>query len=206
MALKTCPQFPSLTLLFLFPSAGERFTLTRETACNGVSKTLMKFLEPNPQAPSTPLLLTWGSVSVLWLSQDPEVWVLSLAGPRVLHEAKVEQPNTETTCASCPHADVGSCNSVILVGNYTMFSAPGRGPCGGPRSCLLCNWASCRTGMLHSGHTFRTSSHLIRHFLWKACLHGQIPNSSLGLKSSRHTAQSSCKFSSFTFSFNITCL
>lgn len=48
-------------------------------------------------------------------------------------------------------------------GNYTMFSAPGRGPCGGPRSCLLCSWASCRTGMLHSGHTFRTSSHLIRH-------------------------------------------
>lgn len=93
----------------------------------------------------------------------PRIWVLSLAGPRVLHEAKVEQPNTETTCASCPHADVGSCNSVILVGNYTMFSAPGRGPCGGPRSCLLCNWASCRTGMLHSGHTFRTSSHLIRH-------------------------------------------
>lgn len=97
------------------------------------------------------------------MSQDPEVWVLSLAGPRVLHDAKEEQPNTETTCASCPHADVGSCNSVILVVNYTMFSAPGRGPCGGPRSCLLCNWASCRTGMLHSGHTFRTSSHLIRH-------------------------------------------
>lgn len=48
-------------------------------------------------------------------------------------------------------------------GSYTMFSAPGRGPCGGPRSCLLCSWASCRTGMLHSGHTFRTSSHLIRH-------------------------------------------
>lgn len=150
---------------------------------------------------------------MLWLSQDPEVWVLGLAGPRVLHEAKEvaagapgRAANRDHLCFSCLHADVGSRNSLILVVSYTMFSAPGRGPWGGPRSCLLCNWASCRTGMLHSGHTFRTSSHLIRHFLWKACLHGQIPNSSLGLKSSRHTAHSSCKFSSFTFSFNITCL
>ena len=66
-------------------------------------------------------------------------------------------------CSSWLHADIGSCNSLILVMSYTTFSAPGRGPCGGPRSCLLCNWASCRTGMLHSGHTLRTSSHLIRH-------------------------------------------
>lgn len=160
-----------------------------------------------------PFLLARGSVRVLWLSQDPEVWVPSLAGPRVLHETKGaaagalgRAANTETTCVPPSSAPPRSCNSLILVVSYTMFSAPGRGPCRGPRSCLLCNWASCRTGMLHSGHTLRTSSHLIRHFLWKACLHGQIPNSSRGLKSSRHTAQSSCKFSSFTFSFNITCL
>lgn len=47
--------------------------------------------------------------------------------------------------------------------SYTMFSAPGRGLWGGPGSCLLCSWASCSTGMLQSGHTFRTSSHLMRH-------------------------------------------
>lgn len=172
----------------------------------------MKFLEPNLQA--QPLLSSWrGVVSASsGCYKTQKVRVPSLAGPRVLHEAKEvaagvpgRAANTDSSY-SWLRADIGSCSSLILVVSYTMFSAPGRGPCGGPRSCLLCSWASCRTGMLHSGHTFRTSSHLIRHFLWKACLHGQIPNSSRGLKSSRHTAQSSCKFSSFTFSFNITCL
>lgn len=76
------------------------------------------------------------------------------------------------SCESSQHKDhlcsSQLCSSQILqqfdpVVSYTMFSAPGRGPCRGPRSCLLCNWASCRTGMLHSGHTLRTSSHLIRH-------------------------------------------
>lgn len=117
-----------------------------------------------------PFLLARGSVRVLWLSQDPEVWVPSLAGPRVLHETKGaaagalgRAANTETTCVPPSSAPPRSCNSLILVVSYTMFSAPGRGPCRGPRSCLLCNWASCRTGMLHSGHTLRTSSHLIRH-------------------------------------------
>lgn len=47
--------------------------------------------------------------------------------------------------------------------SYTMFSAPGRGPCGGPGSCCLCSCASCSTGMLQSGQTLRTSSHLMRH-------------------------------------------
>lgn len=104
------------------------------------------------------------------MSQDPEVWVPSLAGPRVLHETKEaaagalgRAANTETTCVPPSSAPPRSCNSLVLVVSYTMFSAPGRGPCRGPRSCLLCNWASCRTGMLHSGHTLRTSSHLIRH-------------------------------------------
>lgn len=77
----------------------------------------------------------------------------------------------------------------VFAVNYTMFSAPGSGPCGSPWSWLLCSCASCRTGMLHRGQTFRTSSHLMRHFLWKACLHGHIPSSSLGLNSSRQTAQ-----------------
>lgn len=171
----------------------------------------MKFLEPNLQA--HPLLFSWRGVviRVLWLSQGPDAWVPSLAGPRVLHEAKEvaagasgkSDQDTARPRSSWLYADVASQQSDPTA-SYTMFSAPGRGPCGGPRSCLLCNWANCRTGMLHRGHTFRTSSHLIRHFLWKACLHGQIPNSSRGLKSSRHTAQSSCKFNSFTFSFNIT--
>lgn len=44
-----------------------------------------------------------------------------------------------------------------------MFSAPGRGPWGGPWSCLLWSCASWSTGMLQSGHTFRTSNHLMRH-------------------------------------------
>lgn len=51
----------------------------------------------------------------------------------------------------------------VLAQSYTMFSAPGRGPWGGPGSCLLCSCASCSTGMLQSGHTLRTSSHLMRH-------------------------------------------
>lgn len=62
----------------------------------------MKFLETRRLIQ---LLLTWGSVSVLWLSQDPEVWVLSLVGPRVLHETKEvaagapgRAANTENTC------------------------------------------------------------------------------------------------------------
>lgn len=90
---------------------------------------------------------------------------------------------------------------------YTRFSMPGSGCCiGTGASALPACWASCRTGMLHSGHTFLTSNHLMRHFLWKACLHGQIPSSSFCLNSSKHTAQISCKFSSLTFSFWITCL
>lgn len=60
----------------------------------------MKFLEPNPQAHSTSFLLTWGSVSALWLSQDPEVWVLSLVGPRVLHEAKEVAAGTPARAAN----------------------------------------------------------------------------------------------------------
>lgn len=51
-------------------------------------------------------------------------------------------------------------------GCYTTFSMPGRGCCigtggSGPPAC----WASCKTGMLHRGHTFLTSNHLMRH-LW----------------------------------------
>lgn len=47
---------------------------------------------------------------------------------------------------------------------YTRFSMPGRGCCvGSVASVLLACWASCRTGMLHSGHTFLTSNHLMRH-------------------------------------------
>lgn len=47
---------------------------------------------------------------------------------------------------------------------YTTFSIPGRGCCVGPAvSALPACWASCKTGMLHSGHTFLTSSHLMRH-------------------------------------------
>lgn len=47
---------------------------------------------------------------------------------------------------------------------YTTFSMPGSGCCMGPLvSMLPACWASCKTGMLHSGHTFLTSSHLMRH-------------------------------------------
>lgn len=46
---------------------------------------------------------------------------------------------------------------------YTMFCEPGSGTCGGPGSGFPCSCASCSTGMLHRGHTFRTSSHLMRH-------------------------------------------
>lgn len=76
---------------------------------------------------------------------------------------QVEQPTQRTLVFLLPLYGRGILQQFDPVVSYTMFSAPGRGPCGGPRSCLLCNWASCRTGMLHSGHTFRTSSHLIRH-------------------------------------------
>lgn len=76
---------------------------------------------------------------------------------------QVEQPTQRTLVFLLPLCGRGILQQFDPVVSYTMFSAPGRGPCGGPRSCLLCNWASCRTGMLHSGHTFRTSSHLIRH-------------------------------------------
>lgn len=172
----------------------------------------MKFLKPNLQA--YPLLFSWHGVVSDYFdchkTQPPRfsVWLAQEFSMRQREWQLVYQVESSQgrLCSSWLHADVSSSNSPIRAVSYTMFSAPGRGPCGGPWSCLLCNWASCSTGMLHKGHTFRTSSHLIRHFLWKACLHGQIPNSSLGLKSSRHTAQSSCKFSSFTFSFNITCL
>lgn len=47
---------------------------------------------------------------------------------------------------------------------YTRFSTPGRGCC--VRTVVSevpCCWASCKTGMLHSGHTFLTSNHLMRH-------------------------------------------
>ena len=47
---------------------------------------LRKLLKPNLQA--HPLLLALGNVRVLWLSQDPDAWGLSLPGSRVLHEAK----------------------------------------------------------------------------------------------------------------------
>lgn len=48
--------------------------------------------------------------------------------------------------------------------SYTRFSMPGRGCCiGTGGSVLLACWASCNTGMLHSGHTFLTSNHLMRH-------------------------------------------
>lgn len=146
----------------------------------------MKFLEPNLQA--QPLLSSWrGVVSASsGCYKTQKVRVPSLASPRVLHEAKEvaagvpgRAANTDSSY-SWLRADIGSCSSLILVVSYTMFSAPGRGPCGGPRSCLLCSWASCRTGMLHSGHTFRTSSHLIRHLQsetpqegrCQACAHG----------------------------------
>lgn len=47
---------------------------------------------------------------------------------------------------------------------YTTFSIPGSGCWMGPVvSMLPACWASCKTGMLHSGHTFLTSSHLMRH-------------------------------------------
>lgn len=49
---------------------------------------------------------------------------------------------------------------------YTTFSIPGRGCCiGTGGSGLPACWASCKTGMLQSGHTFLTSNHLMRH-LW----------------------------------------
>lgn len=75
-------------------------------------------------------------------------------------------------------------------------------------------------GLLHMGHTQRTSSHFTRHlqgvgggnvrlknprgeeipaprcccthFRWKACWHGSTPSSSFALKSSRQTAQVCC--------------
>lgn len=47
---------------------------------------------------------------------------------------------------------------------YTRFSTPGKGcGTGAGGSVLPACWASWRTGMLHSGHTFLTSSHLMRH-------------------------------------------
>lgn len=47
---------------------------------------------------------------------------------------------------------------------YTTFSIPGRGCCiGTDGSVLPACWASCKTGMLHSGHTFLTSNHFMRH-------------------------------------------
>lgn len=47
---------------------------------------------------------------------------------------------------------------------YTRFSIPGRGcSIGTVASMLPACWASCKTGMLHSGHTFLTSNHLMRH-------------------------------------------
>lgn len=58
-------------------------------------------------------------------------------------------------CVRAPRAGPGR--------DYTMFWEPGRGPCGGPGSGFPCSCASCSTGMLHRGHTFRTSSHLMRH-------------------------------------------
>lgn len=47
---------------------------------------------------------------------------------------------------------------------YTRFSIPGRGcSIGTVASMLPACWASCKTGMLHNGHTFLTSNHLMRH-------------------------------------------
>lgn len=71
--------------------------------------------------------------------------------------------NVETACDPPGSMWLADPPQLSPVTRYTMFSAPGSGPWGGPRSCLLCSWASCSTGMLQSGHTFRTSSHLIRH-------------------------------------------
>lgn len=52
----------------------------------------------------------------------------------------------------------------LFIIRYTTFSIPGRGCCMGPGASMLpACWASCKTGMLHSGHTFLTSSHLMRH-------------------------------------------
>lgn len=64
----------------------------------------MKFPEPNPKA--HPLLFSWGSVRVLWLSQDPEVWVPSLAGPRVLHVTKEVATGAPGSAASTETASV----------------------------------------------------------------------------------------------------
>lgn len=114
------------------------------------------------------------------------------------------------TCLKCSGESMSGMCVVYctrLMRRYTRFSIPGRG-CwmGAGGSVLLACWASCKTGMLHSGHTFLTSSHLMRHLRWKACLHGHIPSSSFCLNSSKHTAQISCKFNSLTFSFWMTCL
>lgn len=95
----------------------------------------------------------WGSVRVLWLSQDPEVRVPSFAGPRVLHEAKEVAAGAlgqssqcrDRPCSSRLHAGGRAAGRAAdppqlgAVPRYTMFSAPGSGPCGGPRSCLLCS-------------------------------------------------------------------
>lgn len=61
----------------------------------------MKFLEPNPQA--SQLLFAWHGLVIgwLWLSQDPEVRVPSLAGLRVLHEAKEEAVGALRESSQC---------------------------------------------------------------------------------------------------------
>lgn len=129
---------------------------------------------------------------MLWLSQDPEVRVPSFAGPRVLREAKEVAAGALGQSGQCRDR---LCSSRLRAGwraaappqlgavrRYTMFSAPGSGPCGGPRSCLLCSWASCSTGMLQSGHTFRTSSHLIRHLQKETTQEGRGQARALGIE------------------------
>lgn len=74
------------------------------------------------------------------------------------------------TCLKCSGESMSGMCVVYctrLMRRYTRFSIPGRG-CwmGAGGSVLLACWASCKTGMLHSGHTFLTSSHLMRH-LWE---------------------------------------
>lgn len=99
---------------------------------------------------------TWPPYKVLWA---PRPATCILLCPSVL----------VPKCFGCPQVPQASGRVPPAAGqslgrwSYTMFSAPGRGPWGGPGSCLLCSWASCSTGMLQSGHTFRTSSHLMRH-------------------------------------------
>lgn len=63
-------------------------------------------------------------------------------------------------CVRAPRAGAGRARPGR---DYTMFCEPGSGTCGGPGSGFPCSCASCSTGMLHRGHTFRTSSHLMRH-------------------------------------------